>query len=121
MGFAHEDALTGLGMPAQLAFLIGDVPLTQAGAGTTQTGATLLRGCMVELTAASSQTAFVLQKLGPNTPYFLFNSISTAAVVFCPSGATMNGSSNGSVSIAQNKGAIVWEYKKDAWCSIVTA
>jgi hypothetical protein len=121
MGFAMEDELVGLGVPPQLAFLIGDQPLVQAGTGTSQTGATLLKGCTTELTTTGGNTAFLLQTFGPNTPYFLFNSASTTALVFCPSGATINGSSNGSVSIAQNKGAIVWEYKKGFWCSIVTA
>lgn len=120
MGWASEDELTGLGMAPQLAFLVGDNPNKQSGVGTTQTGATLILNNMVELSAASSQTAFILQHVELNMPVFCTNPSATTAVVFCPSGATLNGSLNGSLSIAQNKSAVFWEYKKGFWTSVLS-
>jgi hypothetical protein len=117
-----EDALTGLGMPAQLADLCGAQPNKQAGAASsTQTGATLLTTQSVEVTAAGGANSFLLQDLGVNVPFHIFCSSSTSAVVFCPVGHNLNGSSNGSLTIAQNKAAIFWQYKKSNWTSLLTA
>jgi hypothetical protein len=120
MGWASEDELTGLGMSPQLAVLIGDNPGVLAGKGTTQTGATPFLGNLEEVTATGGQTAFVLTHYELNTPVFVTCTSSTSAVVFCPSGATLNGSSNGSLTIAQNKSAIFWEYKKGFWASVLS-
>jgi len=121
MPVASEDALTGLGMPAQLAQLMGSNALTQAGTGTAQAGATLLRDQSIELTTSGGATAFILQDWGINVPQLVFCSSATTALVFCPVGHTLNGTLNASLSVAQNKGAMFWEYKPKFWASILTA
>ncbi len=114
--------LVGLGMPPQLANVLGNEPSAVTCAGTAQATATIAKSKNVELTAASSQDgAIVAADSLIGSAHYFFNSSATTAKVYCPVGATMNGSSNGSVSIAQNKGAFVWQYKKGAWASVLTA
>ena len=126
MPMATTDALTGLGMPAQLANLIGGNPNLQAGTGTTQTGATVIKSRNTELNPASSSTAFVFpSNVAVMEPYFLVNVQSTAGVVFVPSGHTIVSgagvATNGSVSISQGKAAIVWQYKVKNWAYLILA
>lgn len=127
MPMATADALTGLGMPAQLANMIGANPNNQTGTGTTQTGATVIRSRNTELTAASSSTAFVFPtNVAVMEPYFLINSSGTAtsALVYVPSGHTIisNGvGANGACTIAQNKSAVIWQFKPKNWAYLILA
>jgi len=116
------DDLVGLGMPAQLAATLGNTANALTCAGTSQTTAATVKVHNTELVAASSQTGAILPSLAlVGTPYWFFTSSSTTAVVYCPVGHNLNGSANGSLSIAQNKGAVIWQYKKSNWASILTA
>ena len=127
MPVATEDALTGLGMAPQLADLLGAQPNTQAGTGTSQTGATILKNQSVEVTASGGNTNFILPSgsgfdYGPNIPYHLYNSSGTTAVINAPVGQTLNGTLNGTLSLTtSNRAAIIWQYKKGFWASILTA
>lgn len=113
--------LVGTGMPPQLASLLGGDPSLLTCTGTSQATAAVVKSKNTELSAASSQTGAILQKGSLYNFHAFFTSSSTSAVVYCPVGDTLNGSSNGSLSIAQNKGAVIWQYKKGAWASILTA
>lgn len=119
---ASANELMGLGTPPQLAALTGANPQTVTCAGTAQGTATAILSKCAELSAASSQTGAILPSDGPlYQPFFVFTSSSTSAVVYAPSGHTLNGSSNGSLTVAQNKAATFWQYKKGFWASILTA
>jgi hypothetical protein len=127
MPFASEDALTGLGMEPHLADLIGAQPNTQAGHGTTQNGATILLGQSNELTTTGGNTTFVFptspfatESWDINVPIHCFCSSATTAVVYVPSGHKLNGTLNGSLSIAQNKAALFWQYSSKNWVSILS-
>lgn len=100
--------LVGIGTPPEMANQLGDsITTTLAGAGTSQTGATLLTGTVNAVTTTGGNTAFVTPTHTAGRTMEVYNTSSTTALVFCPSGSTMNGSSNGSVSVAQNKGVYI--------------
>lgn len=114
--------LLGLGMSPFLAGELGNTASTLTCAGTTQATGAVIKSKNVELTAASSQTGALLQsasKIG--SPYYLTCSSSTAAVVYVPVGQNLNGVANDSLTLAQHKSAIVWQYKLNNWTSVLTA
>ena len=114
--------LLGLGMPAQLANALGnDVALVTA-AGTTQATAIPLKVTNNEVTAATSQTGVALPVISlVATPYYVFVSSATSAVVYAPLGNYLNGTLNGSLTVAQNKSCIFFEYKNNYWWSNLSA
>jgi hypothetical protein len=117
------DALCGIGFSAQEAERLGENYSALTCAGTTQAAAAKVLSRDVELTAASSQTGAII----PSTAeimdvFYFFNSSATTAVVYAPASTTLNGAaSTTGLNVAQNKGAIFWQYKKGAWASIVAA
>lgn len=117
-----SDALTGLGLPPQLAEVLGGNPSKVTGVGTAQVGAGKGLTKNLEMSVAAGQTAVILKSVLME-PIYVFNAASTAtaALVFPPVGHTMNGSLNASVSVAQNKGAILWQYKPTFWASVLSA
>ena len=119
---ATGDDLTGFGFSSQQAALLGAQPNKTTGVGTAQSGAAVLISRMTELNPASSNTAFVIPTDAKvMNPYFLTNQQSTTALVYVPSGHSLNGTSNASVSVAQNKSLIVWQYKSKNWTYVLTA
>jgi len=122
MPIATEDSLTGLGVPTQLATLMGAQPKVVAGAGTSQTTAATLVSRGAEVTASASQTGVIPASDAPiMTPFALTNSTSTTAVVYVPVGHYLNSSQNASVNLAQNKAIYLWQYKSKYWTYILTA
>lgn len=121
---ATSDALMGLGMPAQLAALMGANPSVITAVGTTQTGgAPVVKSRNTEVITAGGAQAVVLPAgAGVMEPYFIANQANaTAALVFVPAGHTLNGSLNGDLSVAQFKGVILWQYKPKFWASLLSA
>ena len=117
------EALMGHGLPAQLAEDLGATPSAiGAGVGTAQTGAKQFLSKNSEITPTAGNTAYLVQNTLMN-PVYLYNSAATAVtgLVFVPSGHTLNGSLNASLSVAQNKAAIMWQYKAKFWASVLTA
>lgn len=114
--------LTGLGVPPQVASALGNQATAVTCAGTAQTTATAILSHLAELTAASSQTGAILPATAlVGTPYYVFSAASTSAVVYVPSGHYLNGSQNAGLTVAQNKGAVLIQYKKNYWTSVLTA
>lgn len=103
--------LTGLGMAPGLASLLGNTPASISGNGTSQANGRKIGGTALNLvTPSGGATAFTLLKpLHTGTPIWVFNvSASTAALIFPPSGGKINGgSTDASISIAANKGAVL--------------
>jgi hypothetical protein len=101
--------LMGLGMPAALAGRIGYTPASVSGAGTSQSAGTVLYGEALWLaTPTSSATAFTLSNaISSGRPVYFWNQSATyTALVFPPTGGTINnGSANASVSIPPLSGA----------------
>ncbi len=118
--------LQGVGMPSEQAIRLGySAATTIAGVGTAQSGGAAIPALTNNVTAttASGQTAFVLPSSAElNVPYLVRNSSSTAALVFPPSGGTINAASqDASVSIAQNLARIFIRVNSTAWISFLTA
>ena len=116
--------MMGLGMPAALANLVGDtIPAAVAGVGTAQSGATPLTGTMNQVTTAAGQTAFLLSSAQPTgTSVNVYNSTSTAALVFPPTGASINeGAANASFSVAQAKFTTFVRVSATKWLAQLSA
>lgn len=117
-----SDALMGLGMPAQLAALLGGNPSVLVCAGTTQGTAATVKTKNVELTAAGGATGVIPPAIFPVMENILFfNSSATTAVIYVPVGHTLNGSLNGTLNLLQNKAAYIYQYKPKFWASNLTA
>lgn len=116
-------SLVGLGMPVELASLIGNTPATIAGVGTSQAGAATLTSSMAQLTTGSGQTAFVFRGTSSITRlFFLFNTSATTALIYPQVGGTIQGQSqDAAFSIAQNKGAIFWHFSSLIWVPVLSA
>lgn len=115
-----SDELMGHGMPAQLANALGANPSIVNGTGTAQVGAGKVLTRNAELNTSGGQTAVVLQNV-IMMPYYIVNPDATTGLVFPPVGHTMAGTLNGSLSVAQNKAAIVWQYKPTFWSYVLLA
>ncbi len=114
--------LTGVGMPPLQASILGNQPQAVTCAGTAQTTATAMLTHNTVLTAAGSQTGAILPSGGlMGTPYWTACASSTSAVIYCPSGHSLNGLSNNSLTLAQNKAAVLMRYAGNQWFSIITA
>jgi hypothetical protein len=114
--------LMGVGIPPLAADELGNTANIVTCAGTGQTTATSIKTKNSELVAASSQTGAILPssaKIG--SPYYVVASASTAAVVYVPVGQYLNGAQNDSLTLTQNKAAILWQYKLNNWTKVLTA
>lgn len=119
---ASSTALCGLGVPAQLADVIGFEPTKLTCVGTAQVGAGKILSQNVELTTAGGATAAILPSDRPVGTLFVVNCpTATSGLVFPPVGDTLNGTLNASLTIAQNKAAFLFQYKKGFWVSILSA
>lgn len=120
---ALQTDLMGAGIPDVAARLLGNTPATFAGNGTSQATATVIRSSMADLTTSGGATAFVMSSTTSITRlFFLCNTTSTTALIFPPSGGAINnGSTDASVSLAQNKTAIMWRYSTNVWRFLLTA
>lgn len=116
------DDLVGLGMSAQLAAELGNQPSTLVTTGTTQATAAKVLTKNVTLTTAGSATGAVIPSGKIGSPYFFFNPTATSGVIYAPVGDNLNGAaSTTGLTLAQNKGAMLWQTSKGNWASILTA
>lgn len=116
--------LIGLGLPVELAVRLGSNDLTTlAGVGTAQVGAAAIRTDNTLATTAGGATAFVLPSTASiDNPYMVTNSSATAALVFPPSGGSINAAgADASVSIAQNLARVFIRKSSTRWISFLTA
>lgn len=123
MPVASSDALMGLGMPPQLSALMGGNPSALTTAGTSSTTAATIKSKNTELVTAGSQTGGIIPATaGVMEPYFITNAAATTGVIYVPSGHTFNVSGTPqSVSLAQYKSIILWQYKPKNWCYVILA
>lgn len=117
-----SDALMGLGVPGQQAEALGDNPHQLTTTGTAQGTAATIKSKDTELLTAGSQTGAIFPASAPiNSQYSIVNPTATTGVIYAPSGHTMGGTLNGSFNLAQNKAAIVWQYKRTFWTYVLLA
>ncbi len=116
------DDLVGLGMPAQVSEILGGNPNALTGAGTTQADAAKVLTKNTELSGASNSGVVIPTTASVMRPYYFYNSGANSVIVYAPVGGTLNSAaSTTGLTIATHKGAILWQYKKGAWASILTA
>lgn len=98
--------LVGASVPGLWAQLIGATVATKAGAGTTQGAGTALVDNTNLLTTSGGATAFVISDIWAiGDSVTVYNTSATAALVYPPSGGAIDGgSTDASVSVAQNEG-----------------
>jgi hypothetical protein len=117
--------LMGLGMPPALAIRLGGNPTSKTGIGTSQaSGAPLVLGEFSLLVTAGGNTAFTLPNVDIGDEIEVFNTTSTAALVFPPAGLSANinnGTTDASISLAQNKYARFKRLTATLWMSGLTA
>lgn len=115
--------LIGLGETPKLAGLIGNLPSAKTGVGTSQAGATPLTTNFTVLTASGGATAFLLPTVPAGSgPYVVANQSGTTALIFPPSGGSVQGgSTDASFSVATNKTAMFWKISSTAWAVNLTA
>lgn len=118
---ARPSDLMGVGLPPTLAAMLGNEPLAQTAAGSTQATATAIRSHLITMTATGADGLILPSAASVGTPYFVFNSSGSTGLVYCPVGQTMNTTSNGSLSIATHKMAMFIQVSKGVWASILTA
>lgn len=132
MPVASADTLMGLGLPAQLAQLLGGNSSQLTCVGTTQGSGPVIKSTNTELVVVAGQTACILPATPDNSnvmvPYNIVNPAAgaNAALVFVPVGHTagaagLNGNLNGGTGIPQNKSMIAWQYKPKFWAFVLSA
>lgn len=120
---ASAQKLIGLGNPAASSNAIGNTVQSLAGVGTAQVGGKAIRVNNALLTTAGGATAFVLSTdWGIGDEVTVFNTSATAALVFPPVGGAFDGgSTDASVSLAQNVGRTFIKVTATAWRSTTGA
>lgn len=109
--------LVGVGIQPEQAQRLGLDIATLAGVGTAQSGAAAIAKPITLGTTASGQTAFVLPSTAELLEEFEFtNTSSTTALLFPPSGGAINGgSTNASISVAQNQAVRLRRVSTTSW------
>jgi hypothetical protein len=115
--------LIGLGEAPKLAGLIGNLPSAKTGVGTAQATATPITTNFTVLTASGGATAFLLPTVPAGAgPYWMSNQSGTTALIFPPSGGSVQGgSTDASFSLATNKTAAFFKTSATAWAVNLSA
>lgn len=115
--------LMGVGTPPSVAGMLGNDPVSINGAGTAQSTATAITSHLSLVTGASSNTGAILPstaKIG--TPYYVVSVGGTAAKIYCPSGHTLNATTNGGATFSAATGFLVFiRVSATAWWVTGTA
>ena len=117
---SRPTSLMGLGMSPFLGNELGYEPVLVAAAGNSQTTAAVANNDMIEMTATGAD-GVILPDVGVSNWVFVFNSSGSTGLVYVPVGHTLNTTLNGSLSVATHKGAILWQYKRLFWASVLSA
>lgn len=117
------NALMGLGFPAAQANELGITVTAKTGVGTAQATAVAITSNYTRLTTAGGATASVLPAAVPVGAQYTVRTISsTAGLVFPESGGTIDGgSTDASVSIAQNRSRVFTKVAALTWESVYGA
>ncbi len=117
---AIQTDLMGLGTPAPLAQRLGYNPVTLVCTGTSAGTAATINSKMTQLNSASSQTGAILPLVVGDVFYLnCITGAAASAVVYPPSGATLNNAS--SVTLAADKSMIVWSFSKTLYFYVILA
>lgn len=105
----QQTDLVGLGLPAQLAAVLGNQAAAVTAAGTTQATATAIMTHLAIVTAAGGATGAILPSGAlVGTPYYVTSLGATAPVIYCPVGHTLNAVSNGGCTFSASPGTLIF-------------
>ncbi len=114
--------LMGVGVPDKVAVKLGNTIRTIAGVGTSQALGALITVNSALLTTAGGATAFTLPttwEVGEDVS--VFNTSATAALLYPQVGGAFNGgSTDASISIAQNVGVLIRRMSTTSWRAIAS-
>ncbi len=114
------DLITGCGMPKEQAARLGYNPVTLTATGTAVGTAASITSKMTQISSATSQTGAILPAVQGDIFYLNCKTGATAsAVVYPPSGATLNNAS--SVTLAADKSMIAWAFSSTLWFYVILA
>lgn len=121
---AKSSDLMGLGMSAKLADMLGRNPASVTCAGTASGTATAITTKLSNLVTDTSKTGAILPAVGVagtqlGDIFIVNTTTATSAVVYPPTGATINAGS--SLTVAVNQTAIFVYYSPTVIFSILTA
>lgn len=116
---ANTQNLMGASFTSLQAGLIGLDPSNVTGVGTSQTTAAAIISHLALVTGSASNTGAILPSGAViGSPYFVLSVGGTAAKVYCPSGHTLNGTSNGGATFSAAGMLIFIRTSTTAWwCS----
>lgn len=128
---ADSRNLEGFGLPGEVSNVLGDVPTVVVAKGTTQAAATYLLSNNSSINAQTSQTGVFLPTATASPPadplmwcpyYLNYSTLSAASpVIYVGLGGFMNGTLNGSITIAAGQAAIAWQVAPGVYYSVKTA
>lgn len=113
--------LMGVGLQDQLASRLGFIPVTTAGAGTTQAAAATIAGNLVTITTAGGATAVMPStNIGVGGTVQGYCQSATTALLYVPGSNTICGVTTTSpISIATLKGFILTRHSNTDWSCVV--
>ena len=117
----QEIDLCCFGMPGPLSDQLGFTATNLTATGSAQTNAALILSQLVTLTATGADGVILPTIATIGSPYWVFNSSASTGLVYCPVGSTMNGSTNGSLSVTTHKLAVFIQHSRNNWSSILSA
>lgn len=112
--------LMGVGTPKEQAARLGYNPVTLTATGTSAGTAASITSKMTQISSASSQTGAILPQVQGD--FFFLNcktGSGASAVVYPPTGATLNNAS--SVTLAADKSMIAWSFSSTLWFYVILA
>lgn len=111
--------LVAIGMVPEQSMRLGFTEATVAGAGTAQGGSAKIRTNLTVATTEAGQTAFSLPRDAElMVPYIVLNTSPTAALVFPPSGGSINGAAvNSSISVGLDAARQFYRVSGNEWIS----
>jgi hypothetical protein len=117
-----QNKLVSLGMWAEIAeqVVLGDVVTGLTAAGSTQATALTISADMNVFGTVASGAGAVLA-VADGARIFVRNGGANALLVYAPVGGTMNGTSNGSLSVATTKNAMFFSANGVDWYSVLSA
>lgn len=119
---ATRQDLMGLGMPGPLATLLGNVPTSVTGIGTSQAGGALLQSMTSCVTAGGATAYTISANTSLSRLFFVFNGSSTTALIYPPvGGAIGGGATDAAFSLVQGKSVIIWRFSTNVFPAVLTA
>lgn len=119
---ALAQRLLGSGAPALLATnIVGDVDSGVTALGSSQATAYAIKAVITEVTSAAGSTGVVCPPMNPGDAIYVYNGNSGNTITIYPNGTDTINNGATSVTLAVNKGMLIFKRSNTALASILTA